>query len=76
MFKLLVLIVIFAARNPSLPGTLHVLQFLRMNSEEERRDELEADTVSLDSDGDDINRNRTVVSHAQKHPEYSDHISV
>ncbi|KAH3740806.1 two pore potassium channel protein sup-9-like [Dreissena polymorpha] len=73
LFILFGLTVISAAMN------LLVLRFLTMNTEDERRDELEAAAAAQTAvrlDGDVITGNGTVVSQAQEHPEYSDHISV
>lgn len=73
VFILSGLTVISAAMN------LLVLRFLTMNTEDERRDELEAAQAAQTAvrlDGDVITGNGTVVSQAQENPEYNDHISV
>lgn len=77
IFILFGLTVISAAMN------LLVLRFLTMNTEDERRDELEAAVAAQHAvrlDGDVItgtsNTAIHVVSNAQEHPEYSDSISV
>lgn len=73
IFILFGLTVISAAMN------LLVLRFLTMNTEDERRDELEAAAAAQTAvrlDGDVITANGNVVSQAQENPEYNDHISV
>lgn len=73
IFILFGLTVISAAMN------LLVLRFLTMNTEDERRDELEAAVAAQTAvrlDGDVITGNGTVVSQAQENPEYNDHVSV
>ncbi|XP_060085346.1 two pore potassium channel protein sup-9-like [Ylistrum balloti] len=67
------LTVISAAMN------LLVLRFLTMNTEDERRDELEAAAAAQTAvklDGDVITSNGNVVSRAQEIPEFNDHVSV
>ncbi|KAJ8321954.1 hypothetical protein KUTeg_000425 [Tegillarca granosa] len=67
------LTVISAAMN------LLVLRFLTMNTEDERRDEIEAAVAAQTAvrlDGDIITSNGNVVSGAQERPEYNDLISV
>lgn len=75
IFILFGLIVISALMN------LLVLRCLTMNTEEERRDELEAaaaaqTAVRLDGDVITSSANGNIVSQAQEHPEYSDQLSV
>ncbi|KAL3892052.1 hypothetical protein ACJMK2_004292 [Sinanodonta woodiana] len=73
IFILFGLTVISAAMN------LLVLRFLTMNTEDERRDELEAAAAAQTAvrlDGDVITANGNVVSGAQELPEFNDHISV
>lgn len=73
LFILLGLTIISAAMN------LLVLRFLTMNTEDERRDELEAAVAAQTAvrlDGDIITSNGNVVSGAQEIPEYNDHTSV
>ena len=73
IFILFGLIVIAAAMN------LLVLRFLTMNTEDERRDELEAAAAAQTAcrlEGDVITSNGGVVSNAQERPEYSEIISV
>lgn len=73
IFILCGLTVISAAMN------LLVLRFLTMNTEDERRDELEAAAAAQTAvrlDGDVITANGNVVSGAQESPEYNDLISV
>ena len=73
LFILFGLTVISAAMN------LLVLRFLTMNTEDERRDELEAAAAAQTAvrlDGDVITANGNVVSQAQENPEYNDHVSV
>lgn len=73
VFILFGLTVISAAMN------LLVLRFLTMNTEDERRDELEAAAaaqIAVRLDGDIITGNGTVVSQAQENPEAHDQISV
>ncbi|KAJ8321568.1 hypothetical protein KUTeg_000879 [Tegillarca granosa] len=58
---------------------LLVLRFLTMNTEDERRDEIEAAVAAQTAvrlDGDIITSNGNVVSGAQERPEYNDLISV
>lgn len=73
IFILCGLTVISAAMN------LLVLRFLTMNTEDERRDELEAAAAAQTAvrlDGDVITANGNVVSGAQENPEYNDLTSV
>lgn len=73
IFILAGLTVISAAMN------LLVLRFLTMNTEDERRDELEAAAAAQTAvrlDGDVITANGNVVSGAQESPEFNDVISV
>lgn len=73
IFILFGLTVISAAMN------LLVLRFLTMNTEDERRDELEAAAAAQNAchlEGDVITSNGGVVSNAQERPEYSEIISV
>lgn len=73
IFILFGLTVISAAMN------LLVLRFLTMNTEDERRDELEAAAAAqyaVHLEGDVITSNGNVVSGAQETPEYNDMISV
>ena len=75
IFILFGLIVISALMN------LLVLRFLTMNTEDERRDELEAaaaaqTAVRLDGDVITSSANGNVVFQAQENPEYSDQLSV
>lgn len=73
IFILCGLTVISAAMN------LLVLRFLTMNTEDERRDELEAAAAAQTAvrlEGDVITANGNVVSGAQERPEYNDLISV
>ena len=75
IFILFGLIVISALMN------LLVLRFLTMNTEDERRDELEAaaaaqTAVRLDGDVITSSANGNIVSQAQENPEYSDQLSV
>lgn len=74
-FILFGLTVISAAMN------LLVLRFLTMNTEDERRDELEAaaaaqTAVRLDGDVITSSANGNIVSQAQENPEYNDQLSV
>ena len=73
IFILFGLTVISAAMN------LLVLRFLTMNTEDERRDELEAAAAAQTAvrlEGDVITSNGNVVSGAQENPEFNDVISV
>ena len=75
VFILFGLTVISAAMN------LLVLRFLTMNTEDERRDELEAaaaaqTAVRLDGDVITSSANGNIVSQAQENPEYSEQLSV
>ncbi|KAK3575993.1 hypothetical protein CHS0354_007530 [Potamilus streckersoni] len=73
IFILFGLTVISAAMN------LLVLRFLTMNTEDERRDELEAAAAAQNAvrlDGDVITSNGNVVSNAQERPEQNEIISV
>ncbi len=73
VFILFGLTVVSAAMN------LLVLRFLTMNTEDERREEMEAAAAARTAvrlEGDVITANGSIISGQQEHPEYSDITSV